>query len=91
VAKKRPAVKAYITGKDENLINAQMALAFEFAAVARPDTGRSNYGGIGGNKASITAKQTQTALNQELATFRRHLDSGKTEDQAWAAMSPAMT
>ncbi len=91
VAKKRPQVKAYITGQNANLVNAQMALAFEFASVARPDTGRSNYSGTGGNKASITANQTQRALNKELTTFRQHIVSGKTPDQAWVALSPGMS
>lgn len=92
VAIKRPAVKDFITGqRNVSLSTAQMALAFEFASIARPDTGRSNYGGIAGNKASLTAQRTARALVQERRTFLQLLNSGKTPEEAWVALSPGIS
>jgi hypothetical protein len=91
VAKKRPAVQKYVTGKTANLAAAQLALAFEFASVARPDTGRSNYGGVAGNAASIKAKETAEALNRERAAFQRIVGGGMSEAAAWSALSPGIS
>jgi hypothetical protein len=90
VAVKRPAVKSYITNAGGSLASAQMSLALEFASVARPDTGRSNYGGVGGNRASITAAQTAAALQQENAQWSNLKNGGMTADQAWVALSPGI-
>lgn len=90
VAIKRPAVKAYITNNGGGLTSAQMSLALEFASVARPDTGLSNYGGIGGNRASISAAQTAAALQQENGQWASFRNQGMSADQAWAALSPGI-
>jgi hypothetical protein len=63
VAVKRPQMKAFITGTGGSMGSAQMSLALEFASVARPDTGRSNYEGVGGNEASISAAETANRPN----------------------------
>lgn len=88
VAVKRPAVKSFITGGSAGLRAAQLALAYEFASVARPDTGRSNYGGVGGNRASISASETAAALQGEAEAYRRILASVGKPDDAWDALSP---
>jgi hypothetical protein len=88
VADKRPKVKAFITGASSDLRTAQFELAFEFASVARPDTHRSNYGGLAGNKASISADETKGALEAERDRYAALRNEGKTADQAWQALSP---
>jgi hypothetical protein len=77
---KRPAVKAYIVAKSDDLGAAQMALAMEFATVARPDTDMSYYGGA---PAMISAKDTAQALGQERDRYA-DLVAG-----AWNALSHA--
>lgn len=90
MAAKRPRVKAYITGRSPDLNAALIALSNEFAAVALPGGG-SNLAGIGGNRPSIRAQKAAEALNQEREAFRRNRASGKTEQQAWDALSPGMS
>jgi len=87
VAAKRPAVKRFITNQGGDLHNAQLALALEFASVADPNTGRSHYGGSGGNRASITVAQTAAALQAEKAKYQQNLAGGMAPDQAWIALS----
>jgi hypothetical protein len=87
VAAKRPAVKRFITNQGGDLHNAQLALALEFASVADPNTGRSHYGGSGGNRASITVAQTAAALQAEKAKYQQNLAGGMSPDQAWIALS----
>jgi len=87
VANKRPNVKKYITGQSNNLLGAQFALALEFASVADPNTGRSHYGGSGGNRASITSTETATALKDERMQFKENLDEGMSPMDAWDALS----
>lgn len=89
VAIKRPAVKAFVTGAG-SLASAQMSLALEFASVARPDTGRSNYEGTGGNHASITAAETATRLQQEHDKWNTLTQGGMSAEQAWIALSPGI-
>jgi hypothetical protein len=87
IATRRPAVRAYITGQSESRIDAQKALAEEFASVANPDTGRSNYGGVGGNAASISAAAVGDALDIERKSYRSAIASGKLPDEAWESLS----
>lgn len=90
IAIKRPAVKSFITNDGASLSQAQMSLALEFASVARPDTGLSNYGGVGGNKASITAAETASRLQQEQTHFQQMTAGGMTTTEAWIALSPGI-
>jgi len=90
IAIKRPAVKSFITGGGASLDQAQMSLALEFASVARPDTGLSNYGGVGGNKASITAAETANRLQQEQTHFQQMTTGGMKAVDAWIALSPGI-
>jgi hypothetical protein len=87
IADKRPSVKKYITGQTNNLLGAQFALALEFASVADPNTGRSHYGGSGGNRASISSAETATALNDERVQYKENLDEGMSPANAWNALS----
>jgi hypothetical protein len=87
IADKRPKVKNYITGKNNDLFGAQLALALEFASVADPNTGRSHYGGSGGNRASIKTAETAAALNTERATYQASLAAGVAPNNAWNALS----
>jgi hypothetical protein len=88
---KRPLIKKFITAAspgNTDLFKAQVALALEFASVARPDTGLSHYGGSGHNRALISAAQTSLALTAEHAAYAANRSAGMTPDQAWTALSP---
>jgi hypothetical protein len=87
IAAKRPSVKRYIIGQSNNLLGAQFALALEFASVADPNTGKSHYGGSGGNRASITSAETAAALNDERVQYQENLVEGMPADGAWNALS----
>jgi hypothetical protein len=87
IAGKRPNVKKYITSQTNNLLGAQFALALEFASVADPNTGRSHYGGMGGNRASISKAETEMALNDERIQYKENLDHGMDPATAWDALS----
>lgn len=87
IAAKRPSVKRYIIGQSNNLLGAQFALALEFASVADPNTGKSHYGGSGGNRASITSAETAAALNDERVQYQENLVEGMSADGAWNALS----
>jgi len=87
IAVKRQSVKKYIIGQSNNLLGAQFALALEFASVADPNTGKSHYGGLGGNRASITSAETAAALNDERTQYQENLSEGMPADRAWNALS----
>jgi hypothetical protein len=87
IAAKRPAVKKFVTGQSNDLHGAQLALALEFASVADPNTGRSHYGGSGGNRASISVAQTAAALQAEKAKYQQKISSGLSPNDAWNALS----
>lgn len=87
IADKRPNVKKFITGQSNDLFAAQLALALEFASVADPNTGRSHYGGSGGNRASIKVAETATALNAERAKYQANIAAGMSPNDAWNALS----
>jgi hypothetical protein len=87
IASKRPKVKAFITGQSNDLFAAQLALALEFASVADPNTGRSHYGGSGGNRSSIKIAETATALNAERAAYQAKIAAGTSPNDAWNALS----
>jgi hypothetical protein len=87
IAAKRPGVKKYIVGQSNNLLGAQFALALEFASVADPNTGKSHYGGSGGNRASITSAETAAALNDERVQYQENIAGGMSPDNAWNALS----
>lgn len=84
---KRPEIKAYITGKTDNLNSAVHSTALEFASVATPGTGKSAYGDRGGNSASISAQQMARALQAERKEYEANIASGMNEQQAWSALS----
>jgi hypothetical protein len=89
VAVKRPLIKAFITGTGGSLASAQISLALEFASVARPDTGRSNYEGTAGNHAS--AVETANRLQQERDTWTNlTTQGGMSAETAWVALSPGI-
>lgn len=87
---KRPQVHDYITGASSGaagLQGAQLALAREFASVADPRTGRSYYDGdSAGNRSSITATQTQSALDAMRTRYHANVQAGMTPDRAYAAL-----
>jgi hypothetical protein len=86
IAIKRPQVKSFITGGGSTLGDAQLALALEFASFADPHTGRSHYGGSGGNRSSVTIAQAAVALKAEQTAYQS-LVAGMTPDKAWNALS----
>jgi hypothetical protein len=65
IQKKRPEIGAYLSGKSNDAHAAAVAVAKEWASVAHPDTGRSVYGGVGGNKASISAHEVLAAMQMD--------------------------
>jgi hypothetical protein len=81
IAIKRPKVKDYIVGKADDIATAQVALAMEFASIARPDTGKSHYGGSNANLARITAEQTAKALQEERNAYQA------SQEKAWNHLS----
>ena len=85
ITDKRPAIRDYITGEPGATLHAaQLALSQEWASVAHPTTGRSYYDKPGGaNHASITAQETQVALDQMRVSYQQALSDGKTPQQAW--------
>jgi len=64
---KRKDAGDYISGKSDNLDAAAKAMAKEWASVADPMTGQSFYAGTGNNKASISADEMKTALQNARA------------------------
>ena len=87
ITDKRIAVKKFILGQTNNLLGAQFALALEFASVADPNTGKSHYGGSGGNRASIKSAETATALNDERVQYEENINDGMSATAAWTALS----
>lgn len=90
IVQKRPDIHGYITGKPGvSLHDAQEAMAAEWASVADPDTGRSRYGGMGGNRASISAERAGEALQAMRAEYKAAIDQGLTPQAAWRAVNDA--
>jgi hypothetical protein len=87
IAIKRPQVKSFITGQGATLADAQLALAREFASFPDPSTGLSVYGGVGGNRASVTVAQSASALTTEHASYSAKIAAGVAANQAWIALS----
>jgi hypothetical protein len=87
IDEKRPAIKAFVTGKTDDINSAQLAAAQEFASVEDPYTGRSHYDGVAGNSASISAEQMAAALKEEKRKYDELIASGLKPEAAWAALS----
>lgn len=83
ISSARPSVKKFITAQSNNVESAQLALSREFASVANPMTGRSYYSGSGGNKASISAKETEESLRATRKIYLENIALGMTQEQAW--------
>jgi len=80
---KRPSVKQYITGKTNDINVAQLNLAQELAAVPNPATGKSYYDGKGGNKATLTTPQVQTALTSARTAYQQNVNAGMDDTSAY--------
>jgi hypothetical protein len=89
IGDKRKKLKGYIMGKHDDLDAAQIDLANEFASVPKPGGG-SAHAGVGGNVALITSDKARAGINAERDRFKALRDSGKSEDQAWLALSPGL-
>jgi muramidase (phage lysozyme) len=61
---KRKAIFAYISGASNDIGKAMLAMSQEWASFADPRTGKSYYAGVGNNKASVSAAQSQQMLLQ---------------------------
>lgn len=68
IAKKRPEIEAYISGKSNNKKAALGALSKEFASFTDPSTGKSHYSGNGVDKASVSIQDAGTMLDNMRAT-----------------------
>lgn len=89
VGDKRKPLKRYIMGKHDDIEKAQTALANEFASIPKPGGG-SAHAGVGGNAALTNTGATQGAINAERDRFKVLVAGGKSEDDAWLALSPAL-
>lgn len=99
IGSKRPAVKAYLSGKSNDINAAVLDLAMEFASIGVPfDTngkrrGQSFYAGSGGNvahnppEAVIAALQSQRTINGGGSAFS-DVNSGASSTGAAAADCP---
>jgi muramidase (phage lysozyme) len=84
VGAKRSAISEFISGKSDDIENAQIELAKEFASVGVPKDmmgykrkvkkGESFYADVAGNQASITPEQSAAALQ-----YDRMVQTGKTK------------
>lgn len=98
VGKKRKGVKDFITGKSNDLMGAQVALAQEFASIGMPYTGSMRVGnktytfrkdgtfyakGGGGNKASVSSAESASILQQARDAYDQAIKSGATPQEAW--------
>lgn len=82
---KRPDIAGFIRGEHNDIRKAQLAGAQEWASIADYRTGSSFYGGVGNNKASISADQFGAALQQARRAYAESIAEGKTPDEAWSA------
>lgn len=57
LAHENPKMRAYLQGKSNDIRDLQRGASRKWAGVADPDTGRSYYDGVQGNKATITTAQ----------------------------------
>ncbi len=80
--KKRPQIYNFITGKSNDLDQANLALAQEWASVDRGN-GRSFYDKDGVNKARIPASETKQALQDMRTTYQMNLEKGMSPDEAY--------
>jgi hypothetical protein len=88
VARKQRAVKAFITGANNDLGAAQTGMANEWAALNGPSG--SPHAGTDSNHAVVAASTVANALQQERTTYSGNLTRGMTPDLAWAALSPGL-
>lgn len=89
IVTKRPDIHGYVTCKPGvSLHDAQEAAAAEWASVADPDTGRSKYGGVGNNRASISAEQVAGALSAMRQDYQEAIRQGKSHTEAWRQVAP---
>lgn len=86
---KKSKVYDYITGKNNNLEGAQLAMAQEFASVGIPRAiggkgkDSSYYAGQGNNKASISSRDMALALESQRARYKKLIDEGIDPQLAW--------
>ncbi len=80
---KRPSVKQFITGGTDNVNGTIRNLSQEFASIANPDTGKSFYDGKGGNTASISAAQVESALVAARSQFQQAKAGGADNETAF--------
>lgn len=90
ISGKRRKFQGYITGKHNDINGAQFDLANEFASLPDPKTGNSVFAGKGGNKALVSTAEVQAAMNAEREKFAELVKSGKSEADAWTALSPGL-
>jgi hypothetical protein len=67
IATKQKAIGDFVSGRSGDLNAAVKAASREWASVADPDTGRSHYDGVGGNRATISAEEVAAALQKARA------------------------
>lgn len=80
----------YIAGKHDNLQEAQIGAAQEWAGFQDPRTGRSVYHGIQGNRASASADDVGRMLQGARAAYARAKQSGGNDEAARHAALQAM-
>ena len=81
---KRPDLYGYLTGAHDDVNLAVKDAALEWAAVANPDNGLSNYPPKG--KAPVSAEEMAAALNEDRAQIQQLMQQGQTAEQAFQAV-----
>ena len=80
---KRPALRDFITGKNDDIRAAVKAGSQEWASVANPETGRSYHEGKGGNAASISAERFGTGLQNAREQYAALIANGVDPNAAY--------
>lgn len=89
VKDKRRPIYDYISGKNDDLVGAQVAMSQEFASVGVPagvvgkakDT--SYYSGVGNNKAAIKSDKMGTLLKEQKSRYAKYKSQGRSDAEAW--------
>lgn len=87
VTEKQPSIGKSIRGDGsrESLLKGIEGFANEFASVANPHTGATNYAGKGKNKASIFNDKMLPAMTKANATYHKMIATGKSDKEAYKA------
>ena len=84
IQERRPDLYGYLTGTQPDVNLAIKDAAIEWAAIANPETGLSNYPPKG--KAAISVEEMTAALNEDRAQIQQLMQQGHSVDDAYRAV-----